>query len=210
MKTILLPLFPLQIVVFETEVLRLHIFEPRYKRLILECFETQAFFGIPLLNKGKFEGSGCQLGIDSIEKTHENGEMDIICIANQRFNLKELFAAKDYQSTAFGVVEFVPFVKNEDKELNVRITDLLNALIHLNHIEIPLLEADDFNFYAWIHKCGLTLLKEIEMVHLPSTHERQLYLVEHLKLLFNSTEESMQMKKVIQLNGHFKKLNQSF
>ncbi len=36
-----IPIFPLSIVVFPGEKVHLHIFEPRYKQLINECFETK-------------------------------------------------------------------------------------------------------------------------------------------------------------------------
>src|SRR6187455_311175 len=42
-----IPIFPLGIVVFPGENLNLHIFEPRYKQLIKECFEQKKPFGIP-------------------------------------------------------------------------------------------------------------------------------------------------------------------
>ena len=53
----MLPLFPLQIVVFPGEDLNLHIFEPRYKELIGECKDKGIHFGIP----GLFStaSSGC-------------------------------------------------------------------------------------------------------------------------------------------------------
>ena len=42
-----IPIFPLGIVVYPGEELNLHIFEPRYKQLILESKETNKPFGIP-------------------------------------------------------------------------------------------------------------------------------------------------------------------
>ena len=42
-----LPLFPLRIVVFPGEKLNLHVFEPRYKQLVLECVAEEKTFGIP-------------------------------------------------------------------------------------------------------------------------------------------------------------------
>ncbi|MFX7140708.1 LON peptidase substrate-binding domain-containing protein, partial [Acinetobacter baumannii] len=41
-----IPIFPLSIVVFPGETLNLHIFEPRYRQLIQECFAEQKPFGI--------------------------------------------------------------------------------------------------------------------------------------------------------------------
>jgi Lon protease-like protein len=42
----LLPLFPLDVVLFPGTPLPLHIFEPRYKELISECLEQKKKFGI--------------------------------------------------------------------------------------------------------------------------------------------------------------------
>ena len=36
-----IPIFPLGIVVYPGEELNLHIFEPRYKQLIKECYEAK-------------------------------------------------------------------------------------------------------------------------------------------------------------------------
>ena len=42
-----IPIFPLELVVYPGEELNLHIFEPRYKELITECFAEAKPFGIP-------------------------------------------------------------------------------------------------------------------------------------------------------------------
>ena len=34
-----IPIFPLNVVLYPGEILNLHIFEPRYKELVKECFE---------------------------------------------------------------------------------------------------------------------------------------------------------------------------
>jgi Lon protease-like protein len=44
-----LPLFPLELVVFEGETVRLHIFEPRYKQLLNEVMEEETSFGMPVV-----------------------------------------------------------------------------------------------------------------------------------------------------------------
>ena len=51
-----IPIFPLGIVVYPGEHLNLHIFEPRYKQLINECYAEAKPFGIPtVLSKGMAE-----------------------------------------------------------------------------------------------------------------------------------------------------------
>ena len=58
MEEIVLPLFPLEVVLLPEEPLPLHIFEERYKTMIGECLEAQARgvgqqdFGVLLL-RGK-------------------------------------------------------------------------------------------------------------------------------------------------------------
>lgn len=41
-----LPLFPLDVVLFPGELLPLHIFEPRYRRMVARCLETDRRFGL--------------------------------------------------------------------------------------------------------------------------------------------------------------------
>ena len=56
-----LPLFPLQLVVFPNEKVNLHIFEPRYKKLIRRCDENSENFGIIPYIKGKIIDVGTEL-----------------------------------------------------------------------------------------------------------------------------------------------------
>ena len=44
--TALIPLFPLDVVLFPSVPLPLHIFEPRYKEMIGECLADQRMFGV--------------------------------------------------------------------------------------------------------------------------------------------------------------------
>jgi Lon protease-like protein len=45
----LLPLFPLEVVLFPGTPLPLHIFEPRYKEMIGECLAQKHSFGVVLV-----------------------------------------------------------------------------------------------------------------------------------------------------------------
>ncbi len=41
-----LPLFPLPVVLFPTATMPLHVFEPRYRRMVARCLETDRRFGL--------------------------------------------------------------------------------------------------------------------------------------------------------------------
>ena len=43
-----IPLFPLNVVLFPGEELPLHIFEPRYRRMVRECLDHRSPFGMLL------------------------------------------------------------------------------------------------------------------------------------------------------------------
>ncbi len=47
-----IPIFPLNVVLYPGEMLNLHIFEPRYKELVKECFGNSKPFGIPAVING--------------------------------------------------------------------------------------------------------------------------------------------------------------
>ena len=73
-----IPIFPLEIVVFPGEQLNLHIFEPRYKQLITECFEKKKPFGIPAVIDNKLKEFGTLISIKEICKTIQNMAENIL------------------------------------------------------------------------------------------------------------------------------------
>lgn len=72
-----IPIFPLGIVVYPGEELNLHIFEPRYKQLIRECYADAKPFGIPAVIDDKLNEMGTLVRITEITTVHEDGRMDI-------------------------------------------------------------------------------------------------------------------------------------
>ena len=73
-----IPIFPLNVVLYPGETLNLHIFEPRYKELVKECFGNSKPFGIPAVINGHVAEFGTLVSIQEIAKEYDNGEMDII------------------------------------------------------------------------------------------------------------------------------------
>ena len=85
-----IPIFPLSIVVYPHEDLNLHIFEPKYKQLVNECFEQKKPFGMPVVINNKMNEMGTLLEITEISKTYENGEMDIKTKGIKVFRILEM------------------------------------------------------------------------------------------------------------------------
>ena len=71
-------IFPLNVVVYPGETLNLHIFEPRYKELVKECFGANKPFGVPAVIKGNVAEFGSLLNITEIAREYDNGEMILL------------------------------------------------------------------------------------------------------------------------------------
>jgi len=86
----LLPLFPLEVVLFPGVPLPLHIFELRYKEMIGECRTNQTPFGvIRALEQGIAE-IGCTAEIVSVTKEYADGRLDLVAEGRKRFEVLEL------------------------------------------------------------------------------------------------------------------------
>ena len=87
----LLPIFPLNLVVFPGEKLNLHIFEPRYIQLIQQINESGKSFGIPPYLKGVMSTVGTEMLLTSIEKTYDNGNMDVKTVGISVFSINQIY-----------------------------------------------------------------------------------------------------------------------
>jgi Lon protease-like protein len=86
----LLPLFPLDVVLFPGVPLPLHIFEPRYREMIGECLSAKSPFGVVRAQEEGVAQIGCTAEIVAVTKTYDDGRMDIVTQGRDRFELLEL------------------------------------------------------------------------------------------------------------------------
>ena len=105
MKELLLPLFPLQVVLFPRVILPLHIFEDRYKQMIGECLENRWEFGVVLARDNSLENTGCTASISEVVRKYEDGRMDIRVCGGRRFEITLLNQEKPYLRAT---CQFVP------------------------------------------------------------------------------------------------------
>jgi Lon protease-like protein len=107
----LLPLFPLNTVLFPGMPLPLHIFEERYKSMISECLRDHTPFGVVLIKSGAEVGPDsvpCSVGvtarITAVERLAE-GRLDLETVGEDRFRILELRHHRPY---LMGLVENFP------------------------------------------------------------------------------------------------------
>src|SRR2546423_13464877 len=96
MQSKLLPLFPLQVVVFPRTQLNLHIFEERYKEMVGEAIRDSSEFGIVLARDEGIVNAGCTVIVDKVLRSHPDGRMDIVTRGIRRFEIVLLNQEKSY------------------------------------------------------------------------------------------------------------------
>ncbi|HEX8083008.1 MAG TPA: LON peptidase substrate-binding domain-containing protein [Solirubrobacteraceae bacterium] len=91
-----LPLFPLGIVALPGELVPLHIFEERYKRMIGECLEREDEFGIVWLSDDGLKPTGCACVVAQVLERMPDGRMNIVCRGTRPFRLVERLDDRPY------------------------------------------------------------------------------------------------------------------
>ena len=169
-----IPLFPLNIVVLPFEEVPLHIFEPRYKKMIKESVENDTPFGIVLNNNGSIDNIGCSLNVTKIIKHYKTGEYDLIATGNKCFQVLDKVKKDDLW---IGDIEYmdVPIIEN-DKILKLVQNKYLELLIKLGkdeNFEIYLEREISFQFLI-----GITLPLDLKrnILLLENESERLLYI----------------------------------
>jgi Lon protease-like protein len=92
----LLPLFPLDIVLFPGVSLPLHIFEPRYKEMTAECLEQKKPFGVIRAKEDGLAEIGCTAEILNVSKQYPDGRMDIVTQGGKRFEVMEVNQERNF------------------------------------------------------------------------------------------------------------------
>ena len=169
-----IPLFPLNIVVLPFEEVPLHIFEPRYKKMIKESVENDTPFGIVLNNNGSIDNIGCSLSVTKIIKHYKTGEYDLIATGNKCFQVLDKVKKDDLW---IGDIEYMdtPIIEN-DKILKLVQNKYLELLIKLGkeeNFEIYLEREISFQFLI-----GITLPLDLKrnILLLENESERLLYI----------------------------------
>jgi len=96
MPSRIIPLFPLNVVVFPRTRLPLHIFEDRYKAMVGDAIRDESEFGMVLAKEDGIVNAGCTVVIEKVLQMYPDGRMDIITRGKRRFEIAALNEEKEY------------------------------------------------------------------------------------------------------------------
>ena len=198
-----IPLFPLKMVPFPGEMINLHIFEPRYKDLVNDILNLEKRFGIPPFINKKID-FGTLMEISEVAKVYDDGRLDIITNGIKVFKILDYTNPSTGKKYAEGFVEYLENDPAEDplmKSIFIeKIEEFFTLINEMGKFHIP----DEIKSYEIIHKLGLTLEMEYEILQMEREVERQEYIIDYLAQTIPVLRRVEKAKEKIRMNGHFR------
>jgi len=200
-----IPLFPLSLVAFPEERLNLHIFEPRYRQLVHECQEKNLTFGVTPVKDNNPISFGTEMEILEISHEYPDGKMDIKTKGKRKFKVDKFYSKAVDKLYPAGDVTFMEDDNTTEIIQVTKVVRLIEQLYGLMKMKIDTPEVSmDFRLYPIAHKIALNFDQEVALLKIHSEIERLEYVENHLKELIPVVTEMENLRKKIQMNGHFK------
>lgn len=206
-----IPIFPLKIVVYPGETLNLHIFEPRYRQMIVDCLEAGKNFGIhSLIESSTTDDLGTLMELVDVAHTYEDGRMDIRTKGSSVFQILHKIDEVPEKLYSGAIVTY------PQNELDLGPSPMSGAIVQevkrlyalLNLSDKFPTEVVEMNAYEIGHLIGLNACQELELLGLFQEIQRLEYIRRHLAKIVPIVQELEQMKARVQRNGHFRNLTQ--
>lgn len=203
-----LALFPLSLVVFPGEILKLHIFEPRYRQLLNDCTEEGITFGIPAVVDRRLSNIATEVTLVSVDKRYSSGEMDITTKGMRRAEIVHFYEKAPGKRYPGGEVNW----KTEEETVVDLLLkeDVLDSLEQLNEAlgitrdELP--EAYHVTAFEIAHQVGLNLAQKVQLLNIDQETGRFKFLAAHLEEILPVVRETERLKAKAKLNGHYKNI----
>lgn len=202
----LIPIFPLKLVVFPGSKYPLHIFEERYKILIEKSLNENSGFGIINSFDSRISDIGVYVVIESVIKQYKNGESDIVVAGIERFIVSSTYLHPD----GYYLAEVETF-DDDGVEINNKLVEELQLefeeIVELanykledgfwNNLKIAKLKS-----FKIAEKSGLNHTQQQELLILKTENKRLEYLINYFVTIKNKVDSSLNVKKIIMNDGY--------
>ena len=207
MQQDLLPLFPLQAVLFPRTPLPLHIFEERYKDMIREVLDNGTEFGVVQAGEKGIVNMGCTAAVDKVLHRYPDGRLDLFTMGQRRF---EILSLDDAGSFLRGAVEY--FDDNEfapvDMTIRQQALDRYRELAQIS--EPPSFQTPEFSdpqLSFQLAQIVPDLEFRQELLATRSEAARMKTIARFLADWVPRHREALHARNVAPLNGHGKPMN---
>ena len=203
-ETLKLPLFSLPLVACPTEVVPLHIFEPRYRELMSWCLQEQdagrsGEFVIAFAQDGEPAPVATVVRLTRVIKQYEDGRLDVVTLGRRRCLIKRVLTEHAYPT-----VEVEPWEDEQadwSEPLATEAFKLHSRLIHMVSGQAP-----DTTLYAgravlsfyMAPTSGLRLQERQALLKMTDENERLRYMIDHLRGLVERMAEVQALLQMVQ------------
>jgi len=197
----LLPLFPLELVLFPGAPLPLHIFEPRYREMIGECLERHEPFGVLRVKDNAIAEVGCTAEIVEVVKRYDDGRLDILTSGQRVFEVARL---DEERSFLRGEVLYLPDEPPEGtREQRRRALELHGELLKLAKEQPELPPEDDPQLtYHLAAMVPLDLDFKQALLGMRSEEARLKHFLEYYEAVLPRLERVVKAQRKAGGNGH--------
>jgi Lon protease-like protein len=196
----LLPLFPLEIVVFPGAPLPLHIFEPRYKEMIGECLSQERPFGMVRAKENALSAIGCSARILTIIKKYEDGRLDIAAEGAQRFEIIQVNQERSFLQAEVAFLDDEPSIVSKASadtviQLHEQLFAVMGQTVEVNRDAAYL-------SYRLAQDLPVDLDFKQTLLEMKSEAERVEILTEYYRATIPKIENSLRVRQRASGNGH--------
>jgi Lon protease-like protein len=199
-----MPIFELPAVILPGELMPLHIFEERYKRMVTHCLDAEEPFGIVFRDDdGGARRIGCTARVTEVTETFDDGRMNVVVTGEEPFRVLDRFEDSEYPS---GEVEPIDVAAETAAEEPGEAADIARGafaeLIERVSGEPP--EAGQFagdDAYAIAARVELPPETKQRLLELRSEPERMRVLGNALRALVDAVDRSQEVAERARMKG---------
>jgi Lon protease-like protein len=197
----LLPLFPLDVVLFPGTPLPLHIFEPRYKEMIGECLAQHRTFGVVRAVEQGLAEVGCTAEIVTVVKEYPDGRLDLVAEGRKRFELLSVNQERSFLQAEVLMIDDEPGTPPQEE--TSRAVQLHSELLAIAGAKQDLSAADPslLSFYL-AASLPLDLDFKQKLLSLRSEPERLSLLITYLESIIPNLRRAANAREKAGGNGH--------
>jgi Lon protease-like protein len=218
-----IPIFPLPVVQFPNAITPLHIFEPRYRKMLKDVMGKDKIFGViyrpstgesalpPISDRVPLGGVGCAVEVAVVQELPD-GRSNILCVGGSRFRLMQYIEGEQYLQAEVDFFEDEPTFEDLTVEAE-RAKTAFNRLLaanrkikderELEEEEAPDLPNDpqalSFIVTAYL---DIELSEKQELLEMTDTGERLREVARVIENLASEYEKRAIIHHVAKKNGH--------
>ena len=201
-----LPIFELPLVLLPGELLPLHVFEDRYKRMIARCLEDGEPFGVVFRDTdGGARRVGCEARVTEVTERFDDGRLNIVVTGERPFKVLDRFEAPEFPSGEVEPVETIGDEAEEDDSEADGATSAREAFADLvervGGEEPDRAALDALDSYGIAARVELPPDTKQRLLELRSEGERMTILARALRTLVDTVERSREIAERARMNG---------